>query len=683
MRPMRLQNTVCAILSIALLRNTMPILLRFWFLLVLVVLPALQAAQDVTLRVMFVAATPETAQEINRMGGIQTFAQQCLGATMVAFRNSGINNVKVEYVHSTKWDSMPWRNLLHDAEQAQQTAPEIDRYVIMHGLPSIEAERMQLNADMVISICNDPNSKGLLGISGGAVGHPQDSNKVDISARSHYLAMRVGYNVSESAISTFVHELGHCFGCGHAENQGIGNGPLSLPVSCGVQSTESCGDAAMRRAFNLPANARVGHRTIMAYEFRSADAEGTQPEQNLLFVLTKHPCFSHPGTDTLPVGNTRYTVGDREHNNASVIKQSASQLAAKVPYGNDSYQKAMNLSDGYLKRHDSGLAAIISDSNLFAAMQREPDVPMESAAGGANRPAGKSLWYQLTAPADAVLNIITAHLGKGCLYIYRTQNGQPVRCAEAVEYGGGEQGAPPVNVSAGETILIRMDAAEGYPGGAYEMGIFLSPVEGAAPLPEQEGDSRGGSPQDSCDPETGHESSSAFSNILLLLLIGTLFGSAARMIYRGAKIPSIPAPQREVAHPYRFTPIVPEPLSAPQTPPQQHRHGRPQVEHQYTLVIAYPNGRQEAAVLNPQKLSAGMGINLGSASDNDIIVRDGAVSRHHAQFKLKPDGLQVKDLGSTNGTVIPHAGIRLGANQGALIRWGDTLILGRIKIHIQ
>lgn len=661
----------------------MSLLLRVWFLMALLVLPVVQAAQDVTLRVMFVAATPETVQEINRMGGIQTFAQQCLGATMEAFRNSGIDHVKVEYVHSSKWDSMPWRPLLQEAEQDEMTAPEIDRGLIIHGLPTIEAERMRLNADLVISICNDPNSKGLLGISGGATEHPQDSDKVDVSARSHYLAMRVGYNVSESAIETFVHELGHCFGCGHADNQGVGPGPLSLPFSSGVQSTDSCGDEAMRQTFNLPANVRVGHRTIMAYNFRSADAEGTQPEQNLAFVLTKHPCFSHPGNDTLKAGHTRYSVGDKKHNNAGVIKRSAAQLAEKVPYGNDSFQKALNLSDGYLRRADSGLAALISDSNLFAAKQRELDIPMETAAGEENRAEGKSLWYLLKTPADAVLDISTLHLGKGCLYLYRVQNGRPVRCALAVGYGEGEQRTPPIKVSTGEAILIRMDAAEGYPGGAYEMLVRLTPMNGGGPLPEPEHNSGGSTPQGDSGPEAGDDCSSAFSDILLLLLIVTLFGSAASLIYRGAKSSSKPAPPRKGATPYRVSPIAPVPIPAQPSPPHPQQHSRPQGEHPYTLAIAYADGKQENAVLNPQKLAAGMGINLGSDSDNDIVVRDGAVSRHHAQFKLKPDGLQVKDLGSTNGTVIPHDGIRLGANQGAVIRRGETLILGRTKIHIQ
>ncbi len=45
-------------------------------------------------------------------------------------------------------------------------------------------------------------------------------------------------------------------------------------------------------------------------------------------------------------------------------------------------------------------------------------------------------------------------------------------------------------------------------------------------------------------------------------------------------------------------------------------------------------------------------IRIGSAADNDIVLTDRTVSRHHAEISLTSEGPQLRDLGSTNGTFI-------------------------------
>lgn len=45
-------------------------------------------------------------------------------------------------------------------------------------------------------------------------------------------------------------------------------------------------------------------------------------------------------------------------------------------------------------------------------------------------------------------------------------------------------------------------------------------------------------------------------------------------------------------------------------------------------------------------------IHIGSADDNDIILSDRAVSRHHAEIHITKQGLLLRDLDSTNGTFI-------------------------------
>jgi transcriptional regulator with PAS, ATPase and Fis domain len=51
-------------------------------------------------------------------------------------------------------------------------------------------------------------------------------------------------------------------------------------------------------------------------------------------------------------------------------------------------------------------------------------------------------------------------------------------------------------------------------------------------------------------------------------------------------------------------------------------------------------------------------LRIGTHPDNDLVLTDDTVSRHHLQMDLRPEGLLIKDLGSTNGTV--HGGTRLG-----------------------
>jgi hypothetical protein len=68
-------------------------------------------------------------------------------------------------------------------------------------------------------------------------------------------------------------------------------------------------------------------------------------------------------------------------------------------------------------------------------------------------------------------------------------------------------------------------------------------------------------------------------------------------------------------------------------------------------------------------------IGIGRASDNDVIVDDPMVSRHHCQLKLQHGAYGFTDLGSRNGSTVngqPVSQIALGP--GDLIRIGDTEI---------
>jgi transcriptional regulator with PAS, ATPase and Fis domain len=66
---------------------------------------------------------------------------------------------------------------------------------------------------------------------------------------------------------------------------------------------------------------------------------------------------------------------------------------------------------------------------------------------------------------------------------------------------------------------------------------------------------------------------------------------------------------------------------------------------------------------------------IGSAPGNDLHVEDRTVSRVHCEVRVRPDGVTVRDLGSTNGTVVD--GVRLrdaDVPAGTNLRLGDTVI---------
>ncbi len=73
-------------------------------------------------------------------------------------------------------------------------------------------------------------------------------------------------------------------------------------------------------------------------------------------------------------------------------------------------------------------------------------------------------------------------------------------------------------------------------------------------------------------------------------------------------------------------------------------------------------------------------IGIGRASDNDVIVDDPMVSRHHCQLKLQHGAYSFTDLGSRNGSTVngqPVSTIALGP--GDVIRVGDTEIEFQVR----
>ena len=73
-------------------------------------------------------------------------------------------------------------------------------------------------------------------------------------------------------------------------------------------------------------------------------------------------------------------------------------------------------------------------------------------------------------------------------------------------------------------------------------------------------------------------------------------------------------------------------------------------------------------------------ISIGRASDNDVIVDDPLVSRHHCQLKRQHGAYGLADLGSRNGSLVNGQAVsEIALGPGDLIRIGDTEIEFQVR----
>lgn len=66
-------------------------------------------------------------------------------------------------------------------------------------------------------------------------------------------------------------------------------------------------------------------------------------------------------------------------------------------------------------------------------------------------------------------------------------------------------------------------------------------------------------------------------------------------------------------------------------------------------------------------------VTLGRANDNMIVVKDGSISGHHAEFIKEGNNYRIYDLGSTNGSRVDGE-----VANGSLLNHGSQLILGYV-----
>ncbi len=75
-------------------------------------------------------------------------------------------------------------------------------------------------------------------------------------------------------------------------------------------------------------------------------------------------------------------------------------------------------------------------------------------------------------------------------------------------------------------------------------------------------------------------------------------------------------------------------------------------------------------------------LTIGKAPDNDLVLSDDTVSRHHCELVRSPDGLHVRDLGSTNGTRIDGTRVREATlPPGGVLKIGEVEVAFRPSTH--
>jgi Protein of unknown function (DUF3662)/FHA domain len=119
--------------------------------------------------------------------------------------------------------------------------------------------------------------------------------------------------------------------------------------------------------------------------------------------------------------------------------------------------------------------------------------------------------------------------------------------------------------------------------------------------------------------------------------------------------------------------VVAETVSAPPDPDAAHTQifqpaNAPGAQSRTRLLLSTAAGRHVIPLESTQ-------ITIGRGLNNDIILEDTRVSRHHAQLRYRARRFWVTDLGSTNGTYVNGEHVEEKA-----LRDGDTISLGGLEL---
>ncbi|WP_328909390.1 FHA domain-containing protein [Streptomyces sp. NBC_00234] len=170
----------------------------------------------------------------------------------------------------------------------------------------------------------------------------------------------------------------------------------------------------------------------------------------------------------------------------------------------------------------------------------------------------------------------------------------------------------------------------------------------------------------------------------------SLSGAAAD-IYSGQAAGGQQAP----VHPQQGAPAGPDPAAQHQQQAWQQGqqgHVQPQVPHQQGMQKSpgagapggFPGAQPVYGDRSPttfHQLDLGRVMRIGRALENELVVSDLQVSRHHAEFHATPDGrFEIRDLGSHNGTYVN--GQPLSKSGSALIGPNDIVGVGHSTFRL-
>ena len=96
----------------------------------------------------------------------------------------------------------------------------------------------------------------------------------------------------------------------------------------------------------------------------------------------------------------------------------------------------------------------------------------------------------------------------------------------------------------------------------------------------------------------------------------------------------------------------------------------------WQLSAVMPSGKIVRAEISSINLPQTIG---RSRHDAQIVFDDESVSRRHAELEIRNGELTIRDLGSTNGTLLRGAPVAFNAE---IIRASDEIVMGNVKINV-
>jgi transcriptional regulator with GAF, ATPase, and Fis domain len=106
--------------------------------------------------------------------------------------------------------------------------------------------------------------------------------------------------------------------------------------------------------------------------------------------------------------------------------------------------------------------------------------------------------------------------------------------------------------------------------------------------------------------------------------------------------------------------------------PSTRAHGSvPPVPDELVLLVVSGGARG-------RRVKFGDRVSIGKAPDNDLVLPDDTVSRHHCVLERGPSGIVVRDLGSTNQTRVGRTAVL-----EATIEPGSTLVVGNVELLLR